>query len=69
MKANYFIAVNIEECEVLISTLQNAVKAAKFIKELEAVDNNEDCNPRIQMKSKEFPDENSTLDFDMKIEY
>lgn len=65
-KGNYFIAVNIEQCEMLIEELQDALKAAKFIKENS---NDEDCNPKITIRSKDSYNDDCVINSDISINY
>jgi hypothetical protein len=65
-KGNYFIAVNIEQCEMLIEELQDALKAAKFVKQLS---NDEDCNPKITIRSKDSYNDDCVINSDVSINY
>jgi hypothetical protein len=66
-KGNYFIAVNIGQCEALIEELKDAVEAAKFIKEISS---DLDCNPKITIKAKDcYNDDDCAINSDVTIDY
>jgi hypothetical protein len=67
-KGNYFIAVNIGQCEALIEELKDAVEAAKYIKEISS---DEDCNPKITIQAKECyaGDDDCAINSDVSINY
>lgn len=69
-KGHYYISVTIDQAEAMIDALKVAIKAAKLIKQEQAADDPE-CNPKIEMKSKDYCDGNNDCDieFDITIKY